>query len=276
MEAADPFAVFTAGERVGLRTFEIDAAVGLLKRSAAVPLKVALLAGVGNGGAALRALARDAAVGANRPDEGVLGRGAPLDGVLERAMGVELDEGVFGRLGVALDDDLAYLLLGGVDMMEVDLVDVPVCWGLRGWDLGGLRTDDVWGGGRTDGFCGVLVAADALGAGPLELVEVAFRTGGDLVYVADDLGVFAGSSAGGDTTTSAAAGGLAGDNGVASMTDGDLDCDAGRARIEDVVDILGISVDFGGHSLFCRISSLAESPVVCDATLMLRGNPGGN
>lgn len=124
----EPFAVFTAGDTVGLRTFEIDAAVGLLNRSAALLLRVAFLTGVGNGGAALRDLAKDAAVGANKPDEGVLGRGVVFDGVLGRTL---VAEGVLGRLGVALDDDLAYLVPEGVETAAVDLVDVPVCCGLR-------------------------------------------------------------------------------------------------------------------------------------------------
>jgi hypothetical protein len=110
-------------------------------------------------------------------------------------------------------------------------------------------------------------------------VEVAFRTGGDLIFTVGGLGALVGSAVGGDITTSAA-GSSAEDNGAASMTGGDIDCDAGEAMMdEDADDILGLSsvaVVFGGHSLFCRISSLAESPVVCDATLVLRGNPGGN
>jgi hypothetical protein len=33
--------------------------------------------------------------------------------------------------------------------------------------------------------------------------------------------------------------------------------------------------DFGGHSLFSLTSSLAESPVICDVTLVLRGMNNG-
>jgi hypothetical protein len=103
----------------------------LLKRSAALLLRVAFLTGVGTGGAALRALARDAAVGANKPDEGVFGRGAVVDGVFERTLGVEtVDAGVLGVLGVIFDDDLVCLILEGV-AVAVDLMDVPVCCGLR-------------------------------------------------------------------------------------------------------------------------------------------------
>jgi hypothetical protein len=55
-----------------------------------------------------------------------------FDGVLERTLGVEVAEGVLGRLGVVLDDDLAYLVPEGVEVLAEDLVDVPVCCGLRG------------------------------------------------------------------------------------------------------------------------------------------------
>lgn len=53
--------------------------------------------GVGAGGAALRALASEAAVGANSPDAGVFG----LEGVTVCAVAVAVEaEGVFGRAGV--------------------------------------------------------------------------------------------------------------------------------------------------------------------------------
>lgn len=63
-----------------------DAAVGLLRRSAELLFTVTFLVGVGSCGATLRDFAREAAVGANRPDgvlgrepEGVLGRTADED-----------------------------------------------------------------------------------------------------------------------------------------------------------------------------------------------------
>lgn len=109
-------------DNVGVRTFEIEAAVGLLKRSAEVLLKVTFLTGEGTGGAALRIFAREAAVGAKSPEDedGVFGRDTPVeDGVLGR----DTEEGVLGRLGV---EDIGFLIcLAGVD--AVDLVDVPVC-----------------------------------------------------------------------------------------------------------------------------------------------------
>lgn len=88
-----------------MRAFDMDAAVGLLNRSAALLLSVAFFTGGGAGGNALRERARDAAVGANNPEEGVFGRDACM-------------AGVFGREGVE-----------GVDL-GTDF----------GADLGGLRT----------------------------------------------------------------------------------------------------------------------------------------
>lgn len=97
---------------MGLTTalaLEILAAVGLLSLSIAAA-DVVFLAGVGTGGGpsgAFLALARDAAVGAKRPEAGVLERllgvvavagvlGRAREGVLERA-GVK---GIEGREGV--------------------------------------------------------------------------------------------------------------------------------------------------------------------------------
>jgi len=100
-----------------------DAAVGLLKRSAEVLLSATFFVGVGSCGAALRALAREAAVGANKPD-GVLGRA--LEGVLGRAAA----DAVLGRDGVegkALGTGLVCLTVE-----EVEVADWPVCCGLSG------------------------------------------------------------------------------------------------------------------------------------------------
>jgi hypothetical protein len=230
----------------------MDAAVGLLKRSAALLLKVALLTGVGTGGAGLRPLARDAAVGANKPDEGVFERGVVPDGVFERALGVDVAEGVLGRLGVVLEDGLACLMVEGGDVTAGDLVDVPVYCDLRGWTLGGLTVEEFWGRELMGSFCGVLAASDALGVGTLAGVEVAFRTGGDLIFVVDGLGVFVCSAADGGTATSVATD-PTGESGAASMIADDSSCDVDEAVIEeDVCDNFGLSsviVDFGGHSL---------------------------
>lgn len=61
------------GTGAGVRALDNDAAVGLLSLSAASLLKVIFLTGGGGGGGALRERASDAAVGANRPEDGVFG-----------------------------------------------------------------------------------------------------------------------------------------------------------------------------------------------------------
>lgn len=83
--------------KVGARALEILEAVGLLNRSATPgPRLVFFTGGAGDSGR-LPALARDAAVGAKRRDEGVFGREgvAAEEGVLGRAV-----EGVLDRAGV--------------------------------------------------------------------------------------------------------------------------------------------------------------------------------
>lgn len=103
----------------GARAFDIDAAVGLLNRSAALLLSVVFFTGGGAGVGTLRERARDAAVGANKPEEGVFGR----DGACMA--------GVFGREGVAgvdLGTDLG--VLRTVEVLEA--ADCPVCCGLMG------------------------------------------------------------------------------------------------------------------------------------------------
>lgn len=80
------------------------------------------------------------------------------------------------------------LVLEGGDM--TDLEDVPVCWGLRGCELGVFRAEVRVGGERTGDLLAVL---DALGAGVLIGVEAGFRTGDDFAPVVNDLGVFADS-----------------------------------------------------------------------------------
>jgi hypothetical protein len=97
-----------------VRAFEAEAAVGLLRRSATLLESVTFLVGGGGGGCAFRAFARDAAVGANRPEAGVFGletvEEGPELGVLERAaLAGLLCVGVLARdvapppLGVAVD-----------------------------------------------------------------------------------------------------------------------------------------------------------------------------
>jgi hypothetical protein len=58
----------------GGRALDKEAAVGLLSRSMELLLKVDFLVGVGTGSGALRDRARDAAVGAKSPVDGVFDR----------------------------------------------------------------------------------------------------------------------------------------------------------------------------------------------------------
>ena len=58
----------------GGRALDKEAAVGLLSRSMELLLRVDFLVGVGAGSGALRDRARDAAVGAKRPEDGVFDR----------------------------------------------------------------------------------------------------------------------------------------------------------------------------------------------------------
>jgi len=73
-----------------------EAAVGLLNRSTASVLSVAFLTAVGTGGGGLRDFASEAAVGANKPDDGVFGRGTAVVGVLDRNVDGVLDRGGVG------------------------------------------------------------------------------------------------------------------------------------------------------------------------------------
>lgn len=87
--------------RVAVLALEILDAVGLLSLSTtALGSRLGRRAGVGTGDGALRARASEAAVGANKPEDGVFGADAGVlgrvkEGVLERA-GVT---GVFGVIG---------------------------------------------------------------------------------------------------------------------------------------------------------------------------------
>lgn len=129
----------------GERAFDNDAAVGLLSLSAELTLKVDFFAGVGSSGWALRDLAKDAAVGANNPVEGVFGRFVGGDLARERR------EGVLARAGVEVADFGAGLLVDAVDV-----VDWPVCCGLRGCATGG--TNDCLACGLLAGLVDTLAA----------------------------------------------------------------------------------------------------------------------
>lgn len=102
-------------------------------------------------------------------------------------------------------------------------------------------------------------------------------TGGDrlmLICLFGDKGTFAGSGLVGTGVD-------LGDNGLYGTLIGALGGDAGaepggvrRVHEDDGTIVAGLSLgfaDFGGHSRFSLISSLSESPVLCDMTLELRG-----
>lgn len=148
----------------GARAFDNDAAVGLLSLSVALLLNVAFFTGGGSGGWAIRERAREAAVGAKSPLEGVLGLEVPR----------ECDAGVFGREGVEVTD--LEVARGVRDTDVFDATDCPVCCGLRGCE--GVAERDVFGGwvlasdltGKCDAVEGRLFKGDkgarfALGVG---------------------------------------------------------------------------------------------------------------
>ena len=86
------------GDATGVRIRDNDAAVGLLRRSAALLLTTAFLGGVEGFGCALRILAKDAAVGADRPVEGVFGRLVVVVVATAGVLGREVLPGV--RVGI--------------------------------------------------------------------------------------------------------------------------------------------------------------------------------
>lgn len=239
--------------------------------------------GVGTGGWALRALARDAAVGAKRPVEGVFGREA-LAGVPLGVFAREGVEGVFARLGVeavGLFVCLLSLAPVGVDVVVdlMDLTDVPVFCGRRGCAVGGLL-----GVERTGDLCGVLAVVDGLVAGVLigvDVVDVGFRVGGVFVVVGlDGFTSSAGSAAGGDCGVGGSIASSGSGKAAASLIGGEVGSDAAGSDMADgagdtTSGLSPVATDFGGHSLLSLSSSLAESPVIWDVMLVLRGNTGG-
>lgn len=115
-----------------MRAFDNDAAVGLLSLSAASLLRVTFLTGGGGGGGALRERASDAAVGANRPEDGVFG--LAITGFCAAT-----DLGREGVDGAVLGTARARRVVEGFDT-----TDWPVCCGLRGCEIEDWR--DVFGG----------------------------------------------------------------------------------------------------------------------------------
>lgn len=109
------------GVGAGDRILDAEAAVGF-ERSVVI-FRLAFSAG---GGAEALALdrARDAAVGAYNPEEGVLGRGSD-EGVLERAT----DKGVLAREGVVVTEGLGVVDTRFAEALEAgpaSVVDCPV------------------------------------------------------------------------------------------------------------------------------------------------------
>ena len=94
----------SAGEVGPLLTLESEAAVGRLRRSIASLLIAVFLMEGGGGSGVFRAFAREAAVGANKP----------LEGVFERGVKVGVLVPVSARVGV----------LDTVEVFEIVLLDV--------------------------------------------------------------------------------------------------------------------------------------------------------
>jgi len=127
-----------------VRALDNDAAVGLLSLSAASLLRVIFLTGGGGGGGALRERASDAAVGANRPEEGVFG--------LVTAWLCEIDDlGREGVDGAVLGTERAWRVVEGFNV-----TDWPVCCDLRGCETDDWR--DAFGGELTKDLAEVLLA----------------------------------------------------------------------------------------------------------------------
>lgn len=182
----------------GARALDAEAAVGLANRSAELLLNVAFLTGVGNGMPAARDRAKDAAVGANRPEDGVFGLDTPVAaGILGRDA-----DGVFERLdGGAVDAGRG--ALAGVDtpaLLVADRVDVPVCCGLSGTCAEGGERGDRMGVPVLDAVEGA-VRGDLTG-----VAFVDFLAAVGLLVVVAGLRDFSGSTIVGGESTSAVVG----------------------------------------------------------------------
>ena len=239
----------------GARAFDNDAAVGLLSLSVALLLSVAFFTGGGSGGWAIRERAREAAVGAKSPLEGVLGLEVPRD----------CDAGVFGREGVEVTD--LEVARGVRDTDVFDATDCPVCCGLRGCE-GVAESDDFGGWGLTSdltGKCdtveGRLFKGDkgarfALGVGVDVPAVLALPPGGpDLADSGEE------GAAEVAAVTSTVGLGL-----------GTLDLDGPDDGVAGVnTDLASVdATNLGGHSLFSLESSLAASLIGG------RGEPGND
>ena len=117
------------GDATGVRIRDRDAAVGLLRRSAALLLMTTFFGGVEGFGCALRILAKDAAVGADRPVEGVFGR---LVVATAGVLGREVLAGVRGGILTAEAGVVDAILETDFRANGVEWLLDPVCCGLRG------------------------------------------------------------------------------------------------------------------------------------------------
>ena len=262
-----------AGEGVGVRALDREAAVGLLSRSATALLNVVFFVGVGGKGGAFLDFAKDAAVGANRP-EGVFGRLAVVGaGTGDLALVAEAGarEGVFERKGV--------VGVGFVIGFRAD-ADDAVCCGLNGWAPGvcfggvfiaGLREAlGVVGTGVLPGDFNVLEVGVASGFGASADIP---GSNGKGAFVVSRSTREVGSVLRGLESTSV-------DSDFGGMGCWVL---ASARRLQEDDGMIGdafslLEVDFGGHSRFSLTSSFEESLVMFDITLVLRGDAvgGGN
>lgn len=247
-----------------MRALDNDAAVGLLSLSAASLLRVTFLTGGGGGGGALRDRARDAAVGAKRPEDGVFGLATCWFCAAD-------DLGREGVDGAVLGTGRAWRVVEGFDT-----TDWPVCWDLRGCETDDWR--DVFGGELTKDLADELLPTEErvfLGDATARRVPV---VGVDLpvatVFPLDG-GGFTGSGDAGVGVVGMSTGG-AGSGMGRGLTTGDLDM-LEEGELESVGTAGLISADatgLGGHSLFSLASSFAASPAICDETLELLGTTG--
>lgn len=274
-----------------MRTFPADAAVGLLSRDRST-LRGTL--GGGGGAGALRALASEAAVGAKRPDVGREARGAAFFGA-----------GVFGRDGGGTSGVGDLTVRGSVG----GALRVPGPFdGVRGVGVLARLTRAVAAGdGRApvdgvdfEGDAGVFVGLDtaaagrdadaddrALVAGTGAVIEAG--VGADMLLLAGIASVSAvggvvgagdvsGTGAVGSSTcpssTLSEAGGGDGVPSVVASGAGEMVGFGGRPPLARVPLVLPFVLT-GGHSRFMRSSSLAGSPVLLEAALVVReGGPG--
>ena len=292
-----------------VRALPADAAVGLLSLERST-LRGTL--GGGGGGAALRTLASDAAVGANRPDVGMEGRGiGGTDGTPAAAAAsaralAPFDDGVFGR-GVVFADVVRVLAVvivrGSVDgalrvPVPFDGVErgvgvlEPVARAVAG-DGRALGADDV----DFEGEAGVLarlggsvdgrdVGADArglidgaatgagTGAGAGAGAEA--RAGESCVVMGPSPSAVDETAGGGQAAAVDVSGGHGCSSGVSSSDVRDACVDAVPRNVAAVEAVPFVSpfVLTGGHSRAMRCSSFTASLVLLEVALAAReGGP---